>query len=404
LAHSLKLSLFPSAGVLTGGTGSATITLQTPPAADMSIQLRAPKGNAQFPASARIPAGSKTVSFPFTGLKSGVEELLAIPPPDMNYETAFARVQVADAAQAKLVAVSGDRQIAGSAGPLPNPIVVRLTDANGLPYPGQGISAAASTGGSVTPADVLTDAQGQAAFRWTVGAAGANQLTLQAVPGLGLTLGVGNAVQVVQSVVNAASFVSGMSPGALGSVGGVNLAGGQRLVSAYPWPAKLGGVQVLLNGAPLQLLFVSDTQVNFYVPQDAALGPGTLTVATPFGSEAEIAVNLDPVQPGIFDGAVLHAGTAVSAITSPVHAGDFIEIYCTGLGKTAIRGGPPAALVTPTVFFGATPVRAAYAGLAPGFVGLYQVNAQVPDGLTPGLVTLLMSVNQAHSNEIKMVQ
>jgi uncharacterized protein (TIGR03437 family) len=66
-------------------------------------------------------------------------------------------------------------------------------------------------------------------------------------------------------------------------------------------------------------------------------------------------------------------------------------------------GGLQAAAVTPTVFFGATPVRAVFAGLAPGFVGLYQVNVQVPAGLTPGLTPLLMSVNMAHSNEVKIL-
>jgi uncharacterized protein (TIGR03437 family) len=49
------------------------------------------------------------------------------------------------------------------------------------------------------------------------------------------------------------------------------------------------------------------------------------------------------------------------------------------------------------------PVRAAFAGLAPGYVGLYQINVQVPAGLTPGFVPLLISVNQAHSNEVKIM-
>jgi hypothetical protein len=80
------------------------------------------------------------VKFTFTGLKAGVEEVLATPS-DPSYETAYARVQVADASMLKLVAVSGDRQIATSAGPLPAPIVVRLTDANNLPYPGAQIVA-----------------------------------------------------------------------------------------------------------------------------------------------------------------------------------------------------------------------------------------------------------------------
>src|SRR5205823_9235664 len=110
-----KLSLAPAAGVLTGGAGTATLTLQTPPAVDMTVQLLAPKGNAQVPPSVKIPAGATAASFAVTGLKSGVEELQAAPPTDVNYETASARVQVADASLVKLVAVAGDRQIANSA-------------------------------------------------------------------------------------------------------------------------------------------------------------------------------------------------------------------------------------------------------------------------------------------------
>jgi uncharacterized protein (TIGR03437 family) len=418
LKRSLKLSLFPAAGVLTGATGTATLTLETPPAADMTVQLQAPKGSAQAPASVRIPAGATTASFTITGTKRGVEEVQATTPADMNYETAVARVQVADASLVKLVAVSGDHQIANSAGPLPNSIVVRLTDVNNLPYPGARIVATPSAGSGVTPGAVATDGQGQAAFAWTVGAAGANQLKLavDAAPGVGLTFSAGSAVPVVTAVANAASFAIGMAPGALATVVGVNLTGGSPAsASGYPWPTTLGGVSVLLDQTPLPLLYVSDRQINFYIPQDAPLGAATLTVVTPpvtpsvtpSGAQAGVTVNtavqIAPVQPGIFDGAVLHAGTAVSAATTPVQAGDFIEIYCTGLGRTSNVGGLQAAVVTPTVFFGATPVRAVFAGLAPGFVGLYQVNVQVPAGLGPGLTPLLMSVNMAHSNEVKIL-
>jgi uncharacterized protein (TIGR03437 family) len=406
LKRSLKLSLFPAAGVLTGGSGMATVTLQTPPAADMAVQLAAPKGSAQLPGSVKIAAGTTTAAFAFTGLKTGVEEVQATPPPDMNYETAYARVQVADAAVVKLVAVAGDRQVANSAGPLADPIVARVTDVNNLPYPGVRISAADSGGGSVQPAAAVTDAGGQAAFHWTVGGAARNQLklTLDGAPSVGLTLSAGSTVPVATGVVNGASFVGGMAPGTLQTVTGVNLAGGRTVAApGYPWPASLGGVSVLLNQTALPLLYVSDTQVNFYVPQDAALGAAALTVITPSGAQTVTSVNLNLVQPGIFNGAVLHAGTAVSAAATPVRTGDFVEIYCTGLGKTSGTGGLPVTELTPTIFFGATPVRAAFAGLAPGYIGLYQVNAQVPPGLTPGQVPLVISVNQAHSNEAQIL-
>jgi uncharacterized protein (TIGR03437 family) len=59
-------------------------------------------------------------------------------------------------------------------------------------------------------------------------------------------------------------------------------------------------------------------------------------------------------------------------------------------------------LSTPTIFFGAIPVQPVYSGLAPGYAGLYQVNVQVPPGLAPGTVPLLLSINLFHSNEVQI--
>jgi uncharacterized protein (TIGR03437 family) len=114
-------------------------------------------------------------------------------------------------------------------------------------------------------------------------------------------------------------------------------------------------------------------------------------------------VNVVAVQPGIFPGAVLRAGTGTSAITTPVRAGDYIEIYCTGLGPTQSAGGYQQTVHTPTVFLGATPARLVYSGLAPGYTGLYQVNVQVPAGLAPGPQPVILEVNLQHSNTINIL-
>ena len=172
--------------------------------------------------------------------------------------------------------------------------------------------------------------------------------------------------------------------------------------SGYPWPDTLGGVRVLLNGVALPLLYVSDRQINFYVPQAAAPGDATLNVITDSGSQAAARVTITSAQPGIFAGAVLHAGTTQSAVTAPVHASDAIEIYCTGLGLTRDSGGLQSTVLTPTVFVGGVPAAILYSGLVPGYVGLYQVNVQVPSGLAPGLQPVSMAVNLAPSNEVKI--
>ena len=396
LTRSMKLSLFPAAGVLAGTVATATLALQTPPSTNMAVSLQAPNGHAALPASVTIPAGATSASFTLAGLTTGVEEVTATPPANMPYETAFGRVQVADVSMLKLAIVSG--------GPLAQPIVVRLTDANNLPYVGAPIVATASAGGSVTPAAIATDARGQASFQWTPGPAAASQFTaaLDGAPLTGVAVAAGSAAPAIAAVENAASGAPGMAAGSLAVVEGFNLAGGQTTAAQGSWPVNLGGVSATLNGNPLQLFYVSDTQIGLYVPPDAAEGAGTLAVATPSGAKTSATAQVAAVQPGIFPGAVLLAGTAVSAGTTAVRAGDYIEIYCTGLGPTVAAGGLYLTVNAPTALIGASRAQVLYSGLAPGFLGLYQVNAQVPPGLAPGLQPVVLMVNQLAGNTVNI--
>jgi uncharacterized protein (TIGR03437 family) len=86
-----------------------------------------------------------------------------------------------------------------------------------------------------------------------------------------------------------------------------------------------------------------------------------------------------------------------------VSAGDFIEIYCTGLGATLTgANGLEVTVVTPTVYFGATQVTPVYSGLAPGFTGLYQVDVQAPAGLHASPVPLVIASGAAYSNQVNI--
>ena len=246
----------------------------------------------------------------------------------------------------------------------------------------------------------MTDAQGRASFRWTPGLNPSNELRLSvgAAPSVSLSIRAGKAVPVVTAVLNGASFEPGIAAGALITVKGQNFASGAVSQSGFPWPDTLAGVRVTLNGAALPLLYVSDTQINFYVPQTAAPGSATLSVVTPSGSIASIPVDVLAVQPGVFASGIVRAGTTASALTTPVHAGDYLEIYCTGLGATQFSGDIRPAVLPVTVFVGPFPVQPVYSGLAPGFLGLYQVNVRVPAGLTAGLQPVVLQTNLQHSN------
>jgi uncharacterized protein (TIGR03437 family) len=177
-------------------------------------------------------------------------------------------------------------------------------------------------------------------------------------------------VPSITSVVNAASFESGVAAGGLQTIFGAHLA----------------GARVLLNGTEAPVLYGSDSQINFYMPPETPLGAATIAVAGPSGVHATAGVTVAAVQPGIFAGGVLPA--------SPVKAGDSIQIYCTGLGPT---------VNVPIVFIGATPVQPVSSGLSRGAPGVYQVIVRIPDGLAPGPQSVLLSVSLAHSNQVQIV-
>ena len=384
LNRSLRLSIFPAAGVLAGGTTNATVSVTSAPKTDLAIRLTAPAGFAQAPGTVTIAAGATSATFAVGGVKAGVEEMLATPA-DASYETAFARVQVAAASQLTLRAVPVRQPYLSPAG-APETTVVRLSDVNGLPYPGARIVAIA-TDGTVSPAVAITDASGNATFEWTPGTGGTSQLkiSLEGAPSVALTLSSGSGVTAIGAVVNAASFAEGVSPGSLATLFGTRLA----------------GATVTLNGADVRPFYASDTQVNFYVPAETPLGDAVVTVSTA-SSEVSTTIRLVNVQPGIFSGAVVHSDTGISALTTPARTGEFLTIYCTGLGPTQNLRGLAYTTVTPTVYLGTVTLSPSFSGLAPGFTGLYQVNVQVPAGLPSGTLPLSIASGNTYSNEVKI--
>lgn len=363
LRHALNLSLAPAAGVVAGLGATLTITVATPPQSDMPIALQTLHGYTGLPASVTLAAGAASVSVPFSGVQPGVEEVTAVPA-DSTYETGYARVQVAGPAELKLVATGT------------NPITVQLTDANGLVYAGARILASPSNGGSVVPSSAITDAQGKASFQWTPSAAADNdlQLSVASFSSVALTLHAGSDVPGISAVVNAASFQPGIAAGALETIFGAHLA----------------GTQVMLNGAALPINFSSDSQINFYVPANARLGSGTLTIQGASGLQASTGVTVTSMQPGIF---------AVLALTGT----NDLVIYGTGFGPT-ITGvdGLQHTTIMPVVFVGATPAQPLFSGLSPGTPGLYQINVPIPPGVASGPQDILVSVNLAHSNTVRI--
>lgn len=397
LKRNLRLSLFPAAGVLAGRTMEAVVSVDTAPAAPLRVALERKTGVTEMPAVTTIAAGAKSAVFTVRGLRPGVEELLALPD-DPAYQPADARVQVSAPEDVRVAAVSGDRQAPGAA---LEPVVVRLTDVNNLPYPGVPLRAAASDGSAVAEAVAVTGEDGRASFRWTPGAAPVNELRIGlegAAPSL--TVRAGARAVTALAVVNAATFAPRISPGALASLFGHNLAGGAREQGSSPWPRALGGVTVLVNGRPAPVVFVSDGQVNFQVPADLVDGEAEVAVTNAAGSSAPLRVGVAPLAPGLFGALV--SGTGQTTAARPARRGEYLEVYATGLGPVRPREdglhhttlavqGTVAGVPTSVIFSGMT-----------GFDGLYQVNVRVPDGVASGPQPLVLTAGGVRSNELSV--
>jgi uncharacterized protein (TIGR03437 family) len=207
-------------------------------------------------------------------------------------------------------------------------------------------------------------------------------------------------------IVNAASYTPTIAPGALISIYGSNFGGATNMASSAPWPALLGNTQVLLGGQPLPLYFTSNGQIDAVVPYDIA--PNSVQqviVQNGTAYSQPETVNVGAAQPGVFTqdqsgtgpGAILGQKSggiaALNTAANPASAGDALLIFCTGIGT--VSPPVPAGAAAPastlsytdnpvTVTVGGKDAQVLFAGLAPGWVALYQVNVLVPAGVAAG--------------------
>lgn len=246
-------------------------------------------------------------------------------------------------------------------------------------------------------------------------------------------------------IVNGASFAANQ-PLAAGSI--ASLFGTFEFIYGYvrpstnPLPTEWFGTSVIITSAAgtfqVPLLYASESQINFQVPWElAGQSGGALAVHFEYMSRGSSMGNslsnaelmpLTNVAPGIFSlnsqgtgmGAVLISNTTDLAqppdsvsgrVSRPANHGDYISIYCTGLGPLT-TAPPPSGTMTPltplfpisspaTVSIGGVTATPTFAGLAPNFAGLYQADVQVPASVTPGdAVSVFITVAGVTSNAV----
>jgi uncharacterized protein (TIGR03437 family) len=196
---------------------------------------------------------------------------------------------------------------------------------------------------------------------------------------------------VISSILNGASFESGVPRGCLVSIFGSRLAQSTVTAGAIPLPTTLAGTVVTVGDLelPAPLYFVSSGQINLQLPFEALGATLPIVVTTPEGRSKPMLLTLAPSGPGLFTktsdgkGQALVFGEDFRPL-DVVTAGRPMILYATGLGATdpPVFSGSAGANVEPLsrvvnlpdVMVGEFPARVDFAGMAPGLAGVYQLN------------------------------
>ena len=164
----------------------------------------------------------------------------------------------------------------------------------------------------------------------------------------------------------------------------------------------------MINGIAAPIYYVSATRASVIVPYGTITQVAQIQVVNNDAKSNVVTVFTDTTAPGVFTdpvgglghAAALHLDGSLVSSSSPAQPGEYIEVFVTGLGAVdpPIPDGTPGPVDTLshttntfTVTIGGLPAVVQYAGLAPQLSALYQINVQIPSGLTAGDVTLAVA-------------
>jgi uncharacterized protein (TIGR03437 family) len=207
----------------------------------------------------------------------------------------------------------------------------------------------------------------------------------------------------ITAIVNSANFKTDVASGGLVSIFGENLAEADATASGTPLPLSLGGACVTANGLSLPLLYVSDNQINAQMSFNVG-GAIAAIVRTNSGISDIFLTNVQSAAPAVFNvqgpnedlfAAVFRLeNNLLATLSNPIRRNEVAIAFTTGIGSVtpllldgnAAPSSPLAITnVQPTVTVGNAAAQVLFSGLAPGFVGLYQINFLVPWGAPLGL-------------------
>ena len=221
---------------------------------------------------------------------------------------------------------------------------------------------------------------------------------------------------VISGVTNAASYsTDAISPGSLISLFGSGLASVTLAAPSVPLPMSLADVSVIINGVTAPVLFASPHQINAQVPSGLAAGPAGVVVRVEGTLSSPANITLVGAAPGVFtDGqgqaAALNADGSVNSPQNPARAGSFVSVFFTGQGPVATQiddgAAPPAGIAISatspvSASIGTWPAAVQFAGLAPNYPGLAQINLQVPQ-IPSGVYPVVIKIGGSASNAAQL--
>ena len=237
----------------------------------------------------------------------------------------------------------------------------------------------------------------------------------------------------IWNAANFAPITNSVAPGEFVSIFGTNLASTTQTAQSFPLPTNLGNVQVMVNGVAAPIDYVSPAQINFVMPYATPIfsfaqfqvisGSTPSNMVTLYTSASAPGVfsltnNGGTFAPAVGPAAVTHADGSLVTQSSPAMAGETLVLYVTGLGAvsppvadgTAAPSNPLSYAVDTQIgvdiedqnFNRYTTPSVSYAGLAPGFAGLYQINFVVPSGVPTGLQWVNVGTSTAYTSEAKI--
>jgi uncharacterized protein (TIGR03437 family) len=211
-------------------------------------------------------------------------------------------------------------------------------------------------------------------------------------------------VYTAAGIVQAASQTAGtLAPNSIATVYGSNLSWTTHAVvtadlNGKYLPNTLDGVTVYVNGYACALFFVSPGQVNFIIPYQIVDTKISVVLVRNGLSGPKVTVPFAAGAPAFFQwsgnfAVAEHADGSLISSASPAQAGEVVVLFATGLGRTSPDLLPDAVASTAMSILHLSdlqvlidgvlcpPSSIYYAGVTPGFAGLYQINLKLPDAL-----------------------